>query len=73
MVIILEIDVIKSAEDVPGKIGDPAPYSESTALEQQNHKNHKRKKQKQHKHRIFVMWIYTENHLDMVGWSVTVI
>uniref|UniRef100_A0A3Q4BH98 Replication protein A subunit n=1 Tax=Mola mola TaxID=94237 RepID=A0A3Q4BH98_MOLML len=28
VVIILEIDVIKSAEDVPGKIGDPTPYSE---------------------------------------------
>lgn len=31
VVIILEIDVIKSAEDVPGKIGDPTPYSEGKA------------------------------------------
>lgn len=28
VVIILEIDVIKRAEEVAGKIGDPTPYSE---------------------------------------------
>lgn len=33
VVIILEIDVMKRAEDVPGKIGDPTPYTESKASE----------------------------------------
>lgn len=28
VVIILEIDVIKRAEEVAGKIGDPTPYTE---------------------------------------------
>lgn len=28
VVIILEIDVIKPAEDVAGRIGDPTPYTE---------------------------------------------
>lgn len=32
VVIILEIDVIKPAEDVAGKIGDPTPYTEGKAL-----------------------------------------
>lgn len=31
VVIILEIDVIKPAEDVAGKIGDPSPYTEGEA------------------------------------------
>lgn len=31
VVIILEIDVIKPAEDVAGKIGDPTPYTEGKA------------------------------------------
>lgn len=32
VVIILEIDVIKRAEEVAGKIGDPTPYTESKTL-----------------------------------------
>lgn len=32
VVIILEIDVIKRAEEVAGKIGDPTPYSEGNPL-----------------------------------------
>uniref|UniRef100_A0A4W6BXZ8 Replication protein A subunit n=1 Tax=Lates calcarifer TaxID=8187 RepID=A0A4W6BXZ8_LATCA len=32
IVIILEIDVIKPAEDVAGKIGEPTPYTEGKAL-----------------------------------------
>lgn len=31
VVIILEIDVIKSANDVAGKIGDPVPYTDGKA------------------------------------------
>lgn len=31
VVIILEIDVIKPTEDVPGRIGDPTPYTEGKA------------------------------------------
>ena len=31
VVIILEIDVIKPAEDVAGKLGDPIPYTEGKA------------------------------------------
>lgn len=31
VVIILEIEVIKPAEDVAGKIGDPTPYTEGKA------------------------------------------
>lgn len=32
VVIILEIDVIKRAEEVAGRIGDPTPYTESKTL-----------------------------------------
>ncbi len=32
VVIILEIDVIKPAEDVAGRIGDPTPYTEGKEL-----------------------------------------
>lgn len=31
VVIILEIDVIKPAEEVAGRIGDPTPYTEGKA------------------------------------------
>lgn len=31
VVIILEIDVIKSAEDIAGRIGDPVPYVDGKA------------------------------------------
>ena len=31
VVIILEIEVIKSADEVDGKIGDPTPYTEGKA------------------------------------------
>lgn len=32
VVIILEIDVIKPAKDVAGRIGDPTPYTEGKSL-----------------------------------------
>lgn len=32
VVIILEINVVKPAEDVGGKLGDPVPYSEGEAF-----------------------------------------
>lgn len=32
VVIILEIDVIKRAEEVAGRIGDPTPYTEGKTL-----------------------------------------
>ncbi len=32
VVIILEIDVIKPAEEVDGRVGDPTPYTEGRAL-----------------------------------------
>lgn len=35
VVIILEIDVIKPAQDVGGKIGDPTPYTEGKTSERQ--------------------------------------
>ncbi|TNN01692.1 hypothetical protein fugu_011074 [Takifugu bimaculatus] len=40
VVIILEIDVIKRAEEVAGRIGDPTPYTESQTKPQQTTSNH---------------------------------
>uniref|UniRef100_A0A674D4F8 Replication protein A subunit n=1 Tax=Salmo trutta TaxID=8032 RepID=A0A674D4F8_SALTR len=57
VVVILDMEVVKSADEVAGKIGEPTPYVEGESSSHTPSPYHKRSIQQQHKHWLFsVRW-----------------